>query len=414
VLPIRLARPYRRGGEVAQGLTEFDPFSDTFFDDPHETYTWLREHDPVHFNQRYGFYALSRHADVLAAHSDPNRFVSSYGVTVEMLMEKRQVDTNMMILLDPPAHTHQRRLVSQAFTRRTIEGLEPLVAGVVNRYLDQLDDRDHFDVVADFSALFPVEVISAMLGVPASERQQVRHWTDTFLFRRTGDPRTTQEGMEASLHMASYFLDLVKEKRKRPDNLIISKLNEAVLPDESGREHHLSDDDVAAFSVLIAGAGSETVTKLVGNGIVLFDQHPDQWKLVLADEAVIPGAIEEMLRMLPPSQYQGRFAVEDVTFEGGMIPAGSPTLLLTGAATRDPRAYEHPDEFDIKRGGHATLAFGFGVHSCLGAWLARLESRVAFSEIRRRWPHYSVDRDGLRRVNMSNVAGYSNVPVTVS
>jgi cytochrome P450 len=398
---------------VTQGLTGFDPFSDTFFDDPRETYAWLRDNDPVHFNKHYGFYALSRYADVLAAHGDPHRFVSSYGVTVEMLMEKHQVDTNMMIVMDPPAHTQQRRLVSQAFTRRTIEGLEPLVAGVVSRYLDELDDRDHFDIVADFSALFPVEVISAMLGVPPSERQQVRHWTDTFLFRRNGDPRTTQDGMEASLHMASYFLDLVREKRKRPDNLIISKLNEAVLADDTGRERRLSDDDVAAFSVLIAGAGSETVTKLVGNGVVLFDEHPDQWELVLANEEVIPGAIEEMLRMLPPSQYQGRFAVEDVTLEGGMIPAGSPTLLLTGAATRDPRAFERPDEFDITRGGHTTLAFGFGVHSCLGAWLARLESRVAFAEIRRRWPRYSVDRDGLRRVNMSNVAGYANVPVRV-
>jgi cytochrome P450 len=404
---------HRRGGELSQDLTEFDPFSDTFFDDPYETYAWLRDNDPVHFNPHYGFYALSRYADVLAAHSDPDRLVSSYGVTVEMLMEKHQVDTNMMILLDPPGHTHQRRLVSQAFTRRTIDGLEPLVTGIVTKFLDQLQDRDTFDIVADFAALFPVEVISSMLGVPESERQQVRHWTDKFLFRRAGDPKTTHEGAEASLQMAGYFLDLVKERRRRPDGLIISKLIEAVLPDEHGKEHHLSDNDVAAFSVLIAGAGSETVTKLVGSGVVLFDQHPDQWKLVLADEATIPGAIEEMLRMLPPSQYQGRFAVEDVAFEGGTIPAGFPTLLLTGSATRDPRAIERPDEFDITRSGHATLAFGFGVHSCLGAWLARLESRVAFGEIRRRWPHFTVDRAGLQRVNMSNVAGYSNVPLSI-
>jgi cytochrome P450 len=164
---------------------------------------------------------------------------------------------------------------------------------------------------------------------------------------------------------------------------------------------------------LIAGAGSETVTKLVGSGVVLFDEHPDQWELVLGNDAMIPGAIEEILRMHPPSQYQGRYAVVDVEFDGGTIPAGSATLLLTGAATRDPRTFESPDVFDITRGGHTTLAFGYGAHSCLGAWLARLESRVAFSEIRRRWPRLAVDRSGLRRVNMSNVAGYSNVPVSV-
>src|SRR5205807_206901 len=158
------------GAEVPKDLIEFDPFSDTFFDDPYETYAWLRDNDPVHFNEHYGFYALSRYDDVVAAHGDPSRLVSSYGVTVEMLMEKNRAETNMMILLDPPEHTHLRRLVSQAFTRRTIAGLEPLVGGVVTGFLDQLQERESFDMVADFAALFPVEVISTMLGVPPSER----------------------------------------------------------------------------------------------------------------------------------------------------------------------------------------------------------------------------------------------------
>ena len=148
--------------------------------------------------------------------------------------------------------------------------------------------------------------------------------------------------------------------------------------------------------------------------MVLFDQHPDQWDLVRGDSAAIPAAVEEILRMHPPSQYQGRFAVESVTFAGGTIPAGSPVLLLTGAATRDPRAYDRPDEFDVTRDGNTTLAFGYGPHSCLGAWLARLESRMAFEEIRRRWSRLAVRQSGLRRVNMSNVAGYSHVPVTVA
>ena len=393
---------------------EFDPFSDTFFDDPYETYARLRDEAPVYFNERYGFYALSRYDDVLAAHVDSARFVSSYGVTVELLMHKQPMDTNMMILMDPPAHTQQRKLVSKAFTRRTIEGLEPLVEGIVAGFLDELDGRREFDIVAEFAALFPVEIISALLGVPEGDRQQVRHWVDSFLHRQAGNPNTTSEGIEAALLMGRYFVELARQKRKNPDGLLISKLIEATLVDEQGVEQHLIDEDVAAFSVLIAGAGSETVTKLIGAGVVLFDQHPDQWNLVRADSAVIPAAVEEILRMQPPSQYQGRFAVQSATFDGGTIPVGSPVLLLTGAATRDPRAYDRADEFDITRTGRTTLAFGYGAHSCLGAWLARLESKMAFEEIRRRWPRLAVQQNGLKRVNMSNVAGYSHVPVTVA
>ena len=392
---------------------EFDPFSDTFFDDPSATYARLRDEAPVYLNEKYGFYALSRHADVVAAHGDPVRFVSSYGVTLELLLQKQPMNTNMMIVMDPPEHTQMRKLVSQAFSRNAIGSLEPLVAQIIATYLDALVDRSEFDLVSEFAALFPVEVISAILGVPEGERQQVRLWVDMFLHREEGNPNTTHEGMEATLQMAGYFLDLARAKRRRPDGLLISKLTEAVVLDEEGHEHRLSDDDVAAFSVLIAGAGSETVTKLIGSGMVLFDQHPGQWELVQNDRALIPHAVEEILRMRPPSQYQGRFATAPVEFEGGTIPAESPVILLTGAATRDPRAYERPDTFDITRGGRTTLAFGYGVHGCLGAWLARLESNLAFEGIRSRWPQFEVQHDGLRRVNMANVAGYSNVPVVV-
>ena len=392
---------------------EFDPFSDTFFDDPYQTYARLRDEAPVYFNETYGFYAVSRYADVVAVHADPERFLSSYGVTLELLRHRRPVGANMMIMMDPPEHTRQRRLVSQAFSRRAIGSLEPLVAGVISDLLDGLAGRADFDVVSEFAALFPVEVISSMLGVPEGQRQQIRVWVDTMLHRDEGNLNTTQEGMDAALHLSGYLLDLTRTKRAQPDGLLMTKLIEVVLEDADGTGHHLSDEDVASFAALIVSVGSETVTKLIGSGVVLFDEHPDQWELVRADGAAIPHAVEEVLRMYPPSQYQGRYAIESVTMEGGTIPAESPVLLLTGAATRDPREYEHPDRFDITRGGRTTLAFGYGVHGCLGAWLARLESRLAFEGIRSRWPRLSVHHEGLERVNMSNVAGYSHVPVSV-
>ncbi len=392
---------------------EFDPFSDTFFDDPYDTYARLRDEAPVYFNEAYGFYAVSRYADVVAVHGDPERFVSSYGVTLEMLRQHRPTAVDMMIMMDPPEHTLHRRLVSQAFSRRAVGDLEPLVAGVIDGLLDGLLGRRQFDMVADFAALFPVEVISSMLGVPVGERQQIRLWVDTMLHREEGVPDTTQEGMEAALYLVEYLLELSRAKRAEPDGLLMARLIDAEIDDGSGAMKKLSDEEVATFAALIASAGSETVTKLIGSAVVLFDQHPDQWDRVRADPSAVSGAVEEVLRMHPPSQYQGRYSVEPVTLEGGTIPADMPVLLLTGAATRDPREYENPDVFDITRGGRTTLAFGYGVHGCLGAWLARMESQLALGGILRRWPEFTVERDGLKRVSMSNVAGFSHVPVTV-
>ncbi|BCZ21758.1 cytochrome P450 [Mycobacterium senriense] len=393
---------------------EFNPYSDSFFDDPYETYRWMRDEAPVYYSERWDFYALTRNEDVVAAHRDWETFSSAYGVTLDALSMRHRFDElKMLIVMDPPEHELLRKLVRQVFTKAAIANLEPLVSEVVTTYVDALSGRDNFDIVADFAALFPVEIISSMLGVPPGERQQIRHWTDGFLHREPNNPFATESGVADSMAMNAYFLELSKEKRRQPDDLIISRLVDATYEDDTGMTHRLTDEDIATFAVLIAAAGSETVTKLIGNGTMALHHNPDQWELVLADPGLIPGAIEEMLRLNPPSQYQGRFTTREVVLDGGTIPAGSPTLLVTGAATRDPRAYDKPDAFDIRRGGSTTLAFGYGAHSCLGSWLARLETRVAWHAIRERWPRFTVDTDGLRRVTMSNVAGYSHIPVHV-
>jgi cytochrome P450 len=393
---------------------EFNPYSDSFFDDPYDTYRWMRDEAPVYYSDRWDFYALTRNTDVIAAHRDWETFSSAYGVTLDALsMHRRFDELNMLILLDPPEHERLRKLVRQVFTKAAIANLEPLVTDVVTSHVQALASEDQFDMVADFAALFPVEIISSMLGVPEGERQQIRLWTDGFLHREPNNPFATESGVAASMAMGEYFLELAKEKRRKPDDLIISRLVTATYEDETGVTHRLTDQDIGTFSVLLASAGSETVTKLMGNGVMAFHDNPDQWQQVLADPGLIPGAIEEMLRLNPPSQYQGRFTTRDVVLDGGTIPAGSPTLLVTGAATRDPRAYEKPDVFDIKRGGATTLAFGYGAHSCLGSWLARLETRVALQQLREHWPRFDVDTDNLQRVTMSNVAGYSHIPVRV-
>jgi cytochrome P450 len=392
---------------------EFDPFSDEYFDDPSEVYRRLRDEAPVYFNEHYGFYALSRFADVVTAHRDWQGFSSSHGVDLSTLTKDPAVVKSFksIIMMDPPEHDRLRGLVSRVFTPRAMTALEPMIREVVTSFLEPLEGEDHFDVVADFSALFPVEIISRMLGVPEDMRQQIRHWLDIGLTREKGQMEPTAEGMVAMQEQGGYFYGLAAEKRANPADDMLSRLAQVTVDRGDGTETGLDDEEIAGFAGLLGGAGAETVTKLVGNAAVLFDRHPAQWQRVLDDPGVVPAAVEEILRMLPPSQYQGRFSVQDREFEGGTIPAGFPVLLITGAATRDPRAFDRPDEFDLDRPPSVAIGLGHGVHACLGAALARMESRVAIEELAKRWKRLEVDTDGLRRVHMSNVAGYANVPV---
>jgi cytochrome P450 len=398
---------------VATAPVEFDPFSEEYFNDPTEVYRRLRDEAPVYFNERYGFYALSRFADVLAAHRDWQGFSSAHGIELFTLSKDPEEirSYRSIIMMDPPEHERFRALVSRVFTPRAVTALEPMIREVIRSFLDPLDDAHELDVVADFAALFPVEVIARMLGVPEGERQQIRHWLDTSLHREPGQLAPSPENDQAVFESSMFWHELTVEKRKRPGDDMLSRLTQVTVDRGDGTQTGLDDAEITGFLSLLGGAGAETVTKLVGNAAVLFWQHPDQWRKVLDDRDKIPRAVEEILRYLPPSQYQGRFSVEERELEGGTVPAGFPVLLITGAATRDPRAFERADEFDIGRQPGITIGFGHGVHSCLGAALARMESRIAIEELATRWPRFEVDEAGLRRVHMSSVAGYSNVPV---
>lgn len=395
----------------SEGLVlEFDPYSDVFFDDPYDVYRRLRDEAPVYRNDHYGFYALSRYDDVVAASRDWRTFTSSEGITLDVLCDPTiegptpgGTPSGQIIFMDPPDHDRMRNLVSRVFTPKAVADLEPMIRGLIRHHLDAaLEGGPEFDAVADFSGPFPVEVISTMLGVPEGDRQQIRHWTDVMLSREPGDPKPTPAGMEAGLHLGIYIFELAQAKRARPEADMISGLCEAGLTDE----------EVAGFSILLAAAGSETVTKLIGSGVVLFARNPGEWRKVLDDPEKSAPAVEEVLRYWAPSQYQGRFTHQPAVYEYGTIPEGVPVFLITGAANRDEREYDDPDRFDIDREVGLRVGLGHGIHSCLGAALARLESRVAFDELRTRMPSYEVDESGLARVQMSNVAGFSNVPVT--
>ena len=393
---------------------EFDPFSRDFFDDPYDTYADLREYAPCYYSEQYDFYALSRFDDVVTAHRDFETFTSTHGQTYEQLSSGEPSDMGSIISMDPPEHTRYRKLVSRSFTPLSIGKYEELVRDIISGYLDPLMGRRQFDILEEFAGPFPVEIISTILGVPAEDRQQIRHWTDEMLHREEGSAMGSQASAEAGMAQGMYLFQLAQQKRANPADDMLTALIEAEVETEDGKTTHLDDAEIAGFGTLLAAAGSETVTKLVGNAMVLFHRHPEQWAQVLDDPAIIGNAVEEILRYWAPSQYQGRYSTVDSEWHGVTIPKHKPVFLITGAANRDPRRYDDPDRFDITREPGLAVGLGHGLHVCLGAALARLESRVAIEEIARRWPAFEVQESGLRRVQMSNVAGYSSVPITVS
>jgi cytochrome P450 len=397
------------------GSFEFDPFSEEFFNGAWETYRRLRDEAPVYYSPKWDFWALSRYDDVAPATKDHETYSSAKGATLDMVKTPEQAIavTKVIISMDPPEHQKMRKLVSSVFTPRAIANLEDMVRRKIYDVVATLDPAS-FDVVADYSALFPVEIITEMLGVPPGDRQQIRLWLDLLLERRAGQIHITEEGYQASVDTGMYYYDLVRKRRAQPQDDMISRLIETEI-ERDGAVERLTDVDITGFATLLGGAGAETVTKLIGNAMVAFADFPDEWQKLRADRSKIPAAIEELLRYEAPSQYQVRWSLRDVTLHGNTIPAGNAVLLVTGAATRDERQFPDPDRVNIDRERVMgfNLAFGYGIHSCLGAALARMESRIALEALLDLIPDYEIDRDGLRRVAMANVSGWSNVPVRV-
>ncbi|WP_067889585.1 cytochrome P450 [Nocardia vaccinii] len=392
---------------------EFDPFSEGFFNGAWDTYRQLRDEAPVYYSSKWDFWALSRFEDVAPATKDYATYSSAKGATLDMIKAPDQSIPvpKVIISMDPPEHDRMRRLVSKVFTPRAIGALEQMVAEKIRAVADTLDPSG-FDVVAEFSALFPVEIITAMLGVPPGDRQQIRLWLDLLLEREPGQIHITEAGYEASIATGLYYYQLVQNRRAHPADDMISRLIETEI-ERDGQLEKLNDVDITGFASLLGGAGAETVTKLIGSAMVAFADHPAEWQKLRADRSRIPAAVEELLRYAAPSQYQVRSTTRDVTLHGTTIPEGSAVLLLTASATRDERVFTDPDRLDIDREQRTgfNLAFGYGIHSCLGAALARMESRIALDVLLDLLPEYEVDRAGSRRVAMSNVSGWSNVPV---
>jgi len=391
----------------------FNPVSQDYFDNPYEICKRMRDEAPVYYDEVEDFYALTRHADVAAAFKDYESFSSARGCDLSMV-RTGEVPQKSIIFMDPPDHRHMRSLLNKAFTPRAIQSQRETVIELVEHYLSKADP-DHFDVVQDFSGPFPVEVITRMAGVPEEFRQQVRHWIDTSLQRDPGQIDLSEANMQANIDSAVYYYGLVQERRENPQDDMINRLIAAEVPGENGELRKLDDIEITGFLTLLGGAGAETVTKLVGSAVVEFARHPEQWQKLLDDRSKIPDAVEELLRYVGPVQYNVRYSIKDVELPSGIVPANKPVFLMGAAANRDPRAFEDAETFDITRDRSQAqnLGLGYGIHSCLGAALARMESAIALERLLDFMPRYEVDFHGLERVHMQNVAGYHHVPVKV-
>lgn len=389
---------------------EYNPFARDTQTNPYPVYQWLRDEAPVYHNEEIGFWALSRFDDVLAAHLDHATFLSGHGVTIEGY--DQGIDN--LISRDEPSHGWHRKLVSRLFTPRAIAELEPKVRDIAAGVLDGARDRGEIDIVAEFSTHLPMMVIAEMLGLPMETREQLRHYCDAILDRTDADEQgnVTDETRSAMAQVMVLLMQIVDDKARDLGDDIASLLLTARVRDDDGNEVALTREQVAARLLELTVAGHETTAKLIANGVVALDWYPDQRAELIADPSLIPNAVEEMLRWDPPSHYQGRFVEQDVTLHGVTIPADSRVILVTGAANHDERVFDDPEYFDIHREIERHVGFGFGIHLCIGAALARLETRIAFEELLKRYPHYEL-RQPMKRAYSSNVRGLSNLPLAL-
>lgn len=388
----------------------YDPFDFAIDDDPYPVWERMRAEAPLYFNDRYGFYALSRFDDVVRALPDWETYRSGRGTTADILFSGIEVPPGILLWEDPPLHDLHRRLLSRVFTPRRMLAVEDLVRGFCSRALDPLQAADGFDFVVDLGAIMPMRTIGYLLGIPEEGQQQIRDLNDKSI--TVGSQGADAGGVSQTIFEESLgvFAEYIEWRATHPSDDLMTELLNAEIEEPDGTRRLLDRTEVLAYTAMIAGAGNETTARLIGFMGQLLGEHPGQRRELATDPSLIPSAVEETLRYEPPSPVQARYVARDVELYGQTVTEGSYMLLLNGSANRDETRFDDPDRYDIHRqGGH--LSFGQGLHFCLGSALARLEARVAFEEVLRRWTDWEVDYDNATRARTSSVRGWATLPV---
>jgi cytochrome P450 len=394
----------------AESPVYWDPYDPKFAADPHPTYRRLREEAPLYYNEKHDFYAISRSADIDRSLPDWQTFSSSHGNILEIIKSGMELPPGTLIMEDPKAHTVRRRLLVRVFTPRRISALEPKIREFCARCLDPLVGEQRFDLISALGKEMPMRVISMLFGIPEADQATIRDAADSTLRTEVGGQMEIQEGLIPGIEELTEYVDW---RAKNPSDDLTTELLTTEFEDENGEVRTLTREEVLTYATVVAGAGNETTGRLIGWFGSLLAQHPDQRAELAADPALIPGAIEEVLRYEPPGPFVARYVTKDVEYHGSTVPAGSAMLMIVGAANRDPERYPDPDRFDIHRPVGQQLTFGLGLHYCLGAALARLEGRVAMEELLKRFPEWDVDWSGARIAPTSSVRGWETLPLTI-
>ena len=390
----------------------YDPYDFEIDTDPYPIWKRLRDECPLYHNQRYDFFALSRFDDVQRCLNDWKIYSSAKGTLLELIKGGFEIPPGSIIFEDPPGHDLHRGLLSRVFTPRKMNALEGKIREFCAQCLDPLVGAGGFDFITDLGAEMPMRTIGLLLGIPEQDQVAIRERIDEGLRLDDGsmpDSATIQAKAQGEL-----FADYVDWRADHPSDDLMTELLRAEYEDESGEPRRLTREEVLGYVNLLAAAGNETTTRLIGWTGKVLAEHPDQRQQLVENRGLVPNAIEEILRFEAPSPVQARYVTKDVELYGQAIPTGSAVLLLNGSANRDERRFPDGDRFDIRRKIDQHLSFGYGIHFCLGAALARLEGRVALDEVLRRFPTWEIDWPNAIQARTSTVRGWQRLPVITS
>ncbi|MBV8788170.1 MAG: cytochrome P450 [Mycobacterium sp.] len=387
----------------------YDPFDVDIDSNPYPVWKRMREEAPLYYNDKYNFYALSRYDDVARELHNWETYRSGRGTTADILFANIEVPPGILLFEDPPLHDLHRKLLSRVFTPRRMLAVESLVRGFCVRELDPLIGEKGFDFIADLGAMMPMRTIGYLLGIPEDDQEKIRDRSVANIEMAKGsDPAAVDADIFANT--IALFAEYIEWRADHPSDDLMTELLRAEIDEPDGTRRPLSRTEVLSYTAMIAGAGNETTARLIGFMGQLLSDHPDQRRELAVDPSLIPDAIEETLRYEPPSPVQARYVARDADLYGRVVPEGSFMLLLNASANRDEEHFDDPDRYDIHRKvGH--LSFGQGLHFCLGSALARLEARVAFEEVLKRWPDWEVDFANAKRAHTASVRGWARLPV---
>lgn len=386
----------------------YDPYDVELNADPFPMFRRLRDELPLYYNEQHDFYALSRWADVNAALIDKDTYSSAKGAILELIKADIPIPPGVLIFEDPPIHDIHRGLLSRMFTPRKIMALEGKIREFCAASLDPHVGTGRLDFIADIGAQMPMRTIGMLLGIPEEDQEAIRDFANDQMRTEEGKPmKAASEGMSTGDIFGAY----IDWRVENPSDDIMTELLNVEFEDETGTWRKLSREELLTYVNVVSGAGNETTTRLIGwAGLVLAD-HPDQRRALVENPALIPKAVEELLRFQPPAPHVARHVTRDVELHGTTVPQGSVMMMLIGAANRDHRQFPPDgDVFDVERDARGHLSFSVGTHFCLGSALARLEGRVALEEILRRFPEWEVDRAAARLSPTSTVRGWETLP----